>query len=393
MYQPVLDADRGLSIDVATSVAMLERLRADYERLDRAAGNTSPFTLFDWHHTWCTHFLNLDPGVADQLSVMVVRNEQSECIAIVPLVASRRRIGPASIMSVELLGADPSTTESRTPLVVPGYEASVARAVRRQLERQRAWDWDWITWGGVADDFGRVLAAEDGVTVSPGAPGYVLDLPSGWEEFRAGLKRNIRESLRHCYNSLRRDGLLFAFEVAETPDQVRRGVERFLALHALRAGMTGTVEHPDHFAPEVSKRFLLAVCAKLAERRAVRILQLRIGDDIVATRIGFVVGDCLNLYYSGFDPAWARYGVMTTVLAESIKYAIEHQLRSVNLSRGTDISKTRWGPRQVPYASAVELRPRLVSRLAHRCYSSARSGSGLHTWLLRRLGKTRRNWG
>jgi CelD/BcsL family acetyltransferase involved in cellulose biosynthesis len=379
-----------LSIYVADTVPKLEALQPDYAELQRTAGNRSPFSLFEWHHCWCTHFMNLDPNVADELRIHVVRNAASECVAIVPLIASSRRFGPLRVVSMDLLGADPSTTEARTPLIAPGYEQATVSSIRQRLAQDPGWD--WIRWGGISAEFGHVLAADSGLPVELSAPGYLLDLPSSWQEFHRGLRRNVRESLRHCYNSLRRDGHSFRFQVATTSDDVRRGIERFLELHAKRAAMRGTVEHPDHFTGKVSREFLYAVCARLAALGAVRIFELMIGTEVVAVRIGFVVGDCLYLYYSGFDPAWARYGVMTTNLAESLKYAIDNNLRTVNLSRGTDTSKTRWGPRVLPYGNMLELRSRWSSRLAYRGYASAVSGSGLSSWVLRRLGKGRRVW-
>jgi CelD/BcsL family acetyltransferase involved in cellulose biosynthesis len=102
-------------------------------------------------------------------------------------------------------------------------------------------------------------------------------------------------------------------------------------------------------------------------------------------RIGFVVGDSLYLYYSGYDPEWSRYSVMTTTVAEAIKYAIAHRLKTVNLSSGNDVSKTRWGPRELQYTSAYEQRDRLRSRLASRAYVRTHSGEGLHLWGLERL--------
>jgi len=62
------------------------------------------------------------------------------------------------------------------------------------------------------------------------------------------------------------------------------------------------------------------------------VFQLRIADAVVASRIGFVIGDGLYLYPSGFDPAWGRYSVMTTMMAEALRYAIASGLRTVNLS-------------------------------------------------------------
>ena len=51
-------------------------------------------------------------------------------------------------------------------------------------------------------------------------------------------------------------------------------------------------------------------------------LRSRSRGQIVAMRLGFVVDDSLYLYYSGYDPLWARYSVMTTTVAEALKYAI-----------------------------------------------------------------------
>jgi CelD/BcsL family acetyltransferase involved in cellulose biosynthesis len=86
------------------------------------------------------------------------------------------------------------------------------------------------------------------------------------------------------------------------------------------------------------------------------VFELNIGGQVVASRIGFVVGDTLYMYYSGFKPCWARYSVTTTILAEAIKYAIACGLKTVDLSPGRNVSKTRWSPREVLYEHAVQFR-------------------------------------
>jgi hypothetical protein len=112
----------------------------------------------------------------------------------------------------------------------------------------------------------------------------------------------------------------------------------------------------------------------------------------VAARIGFVIGDSLYLYYSGFDPAWGKYSVMTTTVAEAIKYAIDQGLATVNLSPGTDVSKTRWGARVVPVQGAMQVRSSWRSQIAYAAYRQA-TGHATPPWASRLLrALPRRTW-
>jgi CelD/BcsL family acetyltransferase involved in cellulose biosynthesis len=383
-------ASSGLTVEVVRTVSGIEKLRAEYTQLQTTTGNDLPFALQEWHVAWCRHFLREKPSIVDQPIFHVVRTKDGNCVAILPFILTRRRVGGLSVASVAPLGADPAITEIRASLVQPGYEDRVAGTVSQRLNQRG--DWDWIQWIGRLDPFDKAIANLRTLQWQPIAPCYILDLPATWEEFRAGLKRNIRESLRHCYNSLKRDGHEFTLQVAAEPDPVAQAVERLFVLHTLRAGMSGTVVHPNRFAGVGLRRFVVEVCNALAARDVVRMFELQIGGKIVASRIGFVVGGSLYLYYSGFDPEWSKYGVMTTTMAEAIKYAIAHGLKTVNLSPGNDVSKTRWGPREFSYYSASEHSGRLRSRIVRQAYVKAQSGDGLGGWLLRRLIPGQRDW-
>jgi CelD/BcsL family acetyltransferase involved in cellulose biosynthesis len=152
------------------------------------------------------------------------------------------------------------------------------------------------------------------------------------------------------------------------------------------------VPHPNRFASRISRDFLYEVCERFGKSGALRLFRLEIASQIVAMRIGIAVGDSLYLYYSGYDPAWARYSVMTTTVAEAIKYAIAHGFKTINLSPTKEVSKTRWGPREIQFPSAYQQGARLRSRLARRAYMKARSGAGLQSRLLQHLIAARRNW-
>ena len=379
-----------LTVNIVSSVSGVAELEPEFARLQSVSCNTLPFACFAWQSTWCRHFLGLDPTIRDEPMFHVFRDQDGRCVGIVPLIRTTRRLGRFNVCSLGLLGADPAITEIRTTLLQPGCEQSVAVALKLQLQATQ--DWDWIEWLSPSNEFGRHLGQSAALEWQPLAPSYVLDLPATWEVFHAGLKRNIRESLRHCYNSLKRDGHAFELRIAAEPAGVRGAVDRLFDLHTRRANMQNGVAHANRFASPAVRNFLQDACAEFAARDGLRIFEMEIAGQIVASRIGFVVGDSLYLYYSGFDPEWSRYSVMTTTVAEAIKYAIAQGLKTVNLSPGKDVSKTRWGPREEMQQIAYEHSGRLRSRLVRHAYLKARSGEGLQGWLLQHLVTGRRTW-
>jgi len=379
-----------VTAEIVGDVEGIRALTPDYECLYQSTGNTLPFATQEWHLAWCEYLLNRGPRAHQQPLFCVLRKLEGSCVAIVPLILTRRRLGPLKVAVLGLVGADPALTEIRNPLVEPGYERVTVRAVHEQLARVIGWD--WIQWSGVNAALAQALTCEATPQWYQTVDDYVLDLPSAWPQFRATLPRNLRESLRHCYNSLRRDGHNFELVVARDPVEVRWALYRLLQLHTLRAHMNRGPVHKDHFAAHAPRAFLYAVCDRLAARDAVRVFQLRIGDAVVASRLGFVIGDSLYLYYSGFDPAWARYSVMTTTLAEALRYAIASGIETTNLSITADRAKLRWRPRRVDFHSALVHRDSVRSRLACGAYRAALSGSSAPQRLLKRLLRTRRDW-
>jgi CelD/BcsL family acetyltransferase involved in cellulose biosynthesis len=379
-----------LTVEVATTLEALQALESDYDRLSRAAGNTLPFALHEWHVAWCRQFLEPGELISTQPMIHTARNSEGRCVAIVPLILTRRTVGPVHVSTLDLIGADPALTEIRTSLIEPSYETLAVQAIRRKIADGRAID--WLNWGVVSDAHAGALSASGRTEFQQPLLDYVLDLPPSWDAFRANLKRNIRESIRHCYNSLKRDGLTCELSVAEEPRAVKDALERFFTLHAMRADLEGAVEHRNHFANARSRCFLQDVCARLAARGVVRIFQLAIRGDIVALRLGFVIGDSLYLYYSGYDPSWSKYSVMTTTVVETVKYAIGHHLHTVNLSPTKDISKTRWGPREICMQQAVQVSSSPRSRLAYAGFQRVKGGKSPPPWLSRLLRLKPRGW-
>jgi len=378
------------SAQVVADVKGIRGLSAEYEHLYRVTGNTLPFATQEWHLAWCEHLLSHTRRASQEPLFCILRKGDGGCTAIVPLILTRRRLGPLSVSALGLVGADPALTQIRNPLVEPGYERATVRAVHERLAELRGWD--WIQWSGISAALAQALSLEATPQWYQTLYDCVLDLPADWAQFSAKLRREVRESLRHCYDSLRLAGHNFEFVVARDRVEVRWALHRFLQLQTLRANMLAGPSQPDRFTAHSLRAFLYEVCDRLAARDAVRIFQLRIADEVVASRIGFVIGDGLYLYYSGFDPAWARYGVMTTTTAEALRYAIASGLKSVNLSLTGERSRLRWDPRRVDFYSALVHRDAVRSRLAFGAYRMALAGGSAPRRFLKRLLQPRQEW-
>jgi CelD/BcsL family acetyltransferase involved in cellulose biosynthesis len=354
-----------------------EALNPEWQALDASLSPRTPFTGPLWNELWWKHLRADKPLGKDELFLHTVRDSNRKLVAVAPMVITRRpAVGPVAVRVAQFFGADPNLTEMRGVVCRPEDEAQVVRALADHL-LALAPEWDWVQWAGVrrGGDAEGVLTHEYGATWGVEVPNYYVRLAPTWEEFKSRLPRNIKESLRKCYNSLRRDGHRFTFRVIERLEECPVLLDRFFDLHSARSSMTSSVHHCDAFATPSSRAFLADYARRAADLGSLRIFQIEIGGKVIAARVGFLLGEELYLYYSGYEPAWGRYSVMTTVLAESVQWAIDRGLKIVNLSYGKDISKTRWRPTELVLRHGVSLSPSPRGKLAFEAYQAVVRGS------------------
>lgn len=361
-----------LIVQTISTMAGFDALAPEWERLEAGVSPRAPFSSPAWCKLWWAHFHRSGLACRDQLRIYAVRRTNGALVGVAPMfLTSRPGWGVVRTRELQFFGADPYVTELRGPVCRPEDTAAVIEALGSHIKRMR--ECDWVQWRGMryADDapHPELRLRED---EKLGVVDHFLAVPASWDAFKASLPRNIKESLRKCYNSLKRENLAFEFRIVSAPDDVPAAIDRFLELHKARARQEDTVRHADVFDSAPARALLRDYCLTLARRDALRIFQLVIGGKVVATRIGFVLGDEIYLYFSGYDFAYSRFSVMTTTVAEAIKYSIGQGFRIVNLSTGADVSKTRWRPQQVVYHGGYEVFAAVRSRAAFRFVEAMR---------------------
>ncbi len=363
----------GYRVERVETGEALSGLEGEWRDLALRTPARLPFATFDWASSWWAHFQEQRSVLNDSLFVRAIRDSSGALVAVAPLMlTSRPAVGPVRVRSLQFFGADPNLTEVRGLVCAPGHREQAIHALLADLQATSD-AWDWIQWSGIPKDGPEAAAISDlrPVEWTKEIPSFVLPMAPSWDLLRASLNRNVKESLRKCYNSLKREGLEFTFDVVTGGEALAPAVEDVLRLHRERADSDTAVRHMNAFESAAARRFLQDVCARLATPGATRVFRLRINGALVATRIGFVIEDSLYLYYSGYDPAFGKYSVMTTTVAEAIKYAIGQGLKTVNLSTGTDVSKTRWGPQEHVYLEGYQLSPAPRAKVAWNAFRYA----------------------
>jgi len=351
--------------------ALAGPLLAEWDALHARISPSTPFTSPSWNALWWKHHRCDRPLQRDELCLIVVRDALNSLIAVAPMMSTRRpSFGPVRLHTLRFFGADPNVTEIRGIVCEPENEVAAIEAVLKCVRREIPGA-DWIEWGALRKQSWESAAhklASGALSSHREIDAYHLELPATWEALRSSRSRNIKESIRRCYNSLKRDGHTPQLRVISSAAQAPEALATFFRLHSMRSLATNTVVHADVFRLENDRAFLSEYTLGLAKRGELRIFQLLISGTVVASRLGFQCNDQIYLYYSGYDPKWAKYSVMTTLVVEAIKWAIEQQLAILHLSTGTDVSKLRWGPTATHYVAAMEIPPNPKARLSFAIY-------------------------
>src|SRR5262249_36007221 len=131
-------------------------------------------------------------------------------------------------------------------------------------------------------------------------------LPQSWQQFYRSLSKSMKDNVNNYVNRLRRAGHQERLSVVEDPAHLDHAIDVFLDLHRRRAEANLRRRHENRFATEQRRAFLRTVARRLFERGALWPCFLTIDEQVVAAQLCLAHQGRLYLYYSGFDPAWAR---------------------------------------------------------------------------------------
>jgi CelD/BcsL family acetyltransferase involved in cellulose biosynthesis len=370
------------TVRTLTSTAEMEALQPAWTCLYQASRAANPFAHPLWMTTWARHFAGSSP-----LRIVTVYDEGGALVGVAPFYLRRYQLAAGmAVASLQLLGTGQHVeiTELTQVLTQPGSERPIMRAIMHQLcEHSHEWDWaevvlppeqgwfepQWIPQKGAAAGSFILHKATRACVVLP--------LLGSWDDLRARLKRNVKESIRHGTNSLKREGHCARFIVPDSPDDFATALDQFIALHRKRSVIEGKVRHADQLAKPSDRAFLRDVAGRMFRAGHLTPCILDVNGVPAAARLLLQANGSAFFSLSGFDPAWWPYSVATTLMSHCLQYAIERGSTMANLSPGPDVAKLRWSEQLELHQEFLVVGPRRRSRLAFSLYWQLRAAAAI----------------
>ncbi len=206
-------------------------------------------------------------------------------------------------------------------------------------------------------------------------PSVGFELPADAEALRAGLKRNLRESLRRARNRLNRTDTDWKVEVVSKPEGFAAAIHSLMDLHEARASMAGKIAHADMFANGIDRAFVSDVLMRMVREGNAEALFVEADGRRVAGLMTLLTPDAVYFCFSGVDPKWWSFSAVTLLQWESVSRAVAAGRTYADLSVGIDVAKMRWSESVSTHPEFIVVAGRPRSELAFGAYFLAAAGA------------------
>ena len=337
---PAPDPRAGAYAEEATTLAALEGLRVEWERLWLHSRGATPFQSPHWLLPWCKHVAR------GAIATIAVRSGAGgELVALAPLyvhvdpATGRRHLFPIGI----------ATTDYLDLLVQPGWEQLALPCVVSHLSERTA-HWDLLEFPQLRRGASLLaLAAPDGwrreVAAAEPNPVLVLNGPCGG---RLPIPASMMQYVGYCRRRAARAGKL-GCETADA-QALPALLDSLFRLHARRwseRGEPGVLNDPSVRAWHLEAAPLLHAAGLL------RLHALQLDGEPVA--VLYCLADAARAhgrrhyyYLGGFDPRLRALSPGTLLVAHAIDRAVAEGAAAFDFLRGAETYKYRWGAADQP---------------------------------------------
>jgi CelD/BcsL family acetyltransferase involved in cellulose biosynthesis len=349
-----------VQITIIEDANVLMALRDEWDRLLGESPADGMFLTWDWVVSWWRHLSR------DRKLFLATVRSGGELLAAAPLALRLPGLHSAlPLPHLEFIGSGSVGSGYLDVIVRRGRERETLPLLAELLAKEKLLlELDQVR-GQAATvfDLARLLSRRGWTTAREMINECRFITLSGhsWESYLAGLGPAHRANFHRRLRTLERS-FDVGFEVVSTEDRRERALDQLIALHEARwrgRGVANAFHTPEHVA------FHRDVSRLACERGRLRLCLLSLDGAPAAGLYGFRHHDVFYFYQSGFDPAFARYGVGLVTMGLTIKSAIEEGAREFDLLQGVERYKLLWA-RQARDLVRFEIYPPLLRGSVYR---------------------------
>jgi len=327
-----LTDSNGLSVSRVSTLDDFRNLKEEWAALLSSSSADNFFLTWEWIFHWWESYRE-----SKELFLLTLKDSRGRLQGLAPFYRREVKIKRLVFREVLFLGSGESPYPDHLDIIAArGREERVAEAVAVYLKREKK-RWDILRVINTDQDNSCLNLMLAGLRCFPfsnrileNEQAYLVELPASWEDYLASLSRNSRRNLIKRRRRFEKKGMVTRVCVKE-PDRLGESLERLAAMHQSRMGEKNI---SGKFSDRRHRGFHGKLAADLLEKGRLNLCFLMLGGKAVAVRYGFIHGETLYDYQSGYLPEHGKDDVGNVLLGYMIEDAIERGLRKFDFLSG-----------------------------------------------------------
>lgn len=342
------------SVTVVSGQDGFTALQNEWEKLEQADPDCSPFNSWVWLFAWWQHY-----GGDNRLRILTLY-KNDRLIGIAPLYIRTEiqlRLMPVHVLRFIGSGGDTSP-DYLNVVTLPEWREQVVDCVVDYLLGMPGWQklmlTDIATPSLLQQRLHTCFGKQSGF-IKPGRQNTILhgEVPVSWQDYRMSLTRKQRKKINHRNNRLQRAGRV-EFSVCETAEAVEQATHALVDLHRLRWLSKG---EPGSFASAEYIAFHRRVIRDFFARKELWMVTLRLNDDIIGVQYIFHWNNSLLFFQSGFLPEHESLSPGHAMFTYVIEQAIERGIARIDMLKGNYHYKTLYARQERHTEEFIYVRP------------------------------------
>lgn len=329
-----------------------EALKTEWDELLKNSICRYPFLEFWYSQNWWQTLGGGEwPAENSELKIITAR-ENDQLIGIAPLFSSfkdgspmaLRFIGQVEITDYLDFIALPSSLEAFLSGMLDFIDTkSEFETKRLELVNFRDDSPSIALFEGLCRQKGRIVDSE----VLQPAP--TIFLPSTWDDYLQGLSKKQRHEVRRKERNLERDfeaELIFSNECCDLDVEI----VNFIAMMA-------NEEEKQKFLTPLMEKSMIEMAKAAQKASCLSLASLYLNGEQAAAYLNFIRDDRIWVYNTGWNPKFSNASPGWALLTKLIQWGIENGMKEVDLMRGDEDYKYRFGASDRQVLQIVSDRP------------------------------------